>query len=192
VESCGRGPDSGWSTPAARWHSSPGPWCAAAVHVSSGVKNGPDALEMGCLYYPRKQTSVSYAADCDDVACYGAETICSSEVDWRAYRAGPYYRTNAKFSGPNRPRPWSRGLRHSDNDSDWLPVSRQIHHLALNDLRFCFSWRSRGRWTLWASDAVKANSSQTSRHFRKVPDPDMADDFAQKKSRPEAASRSLR
>ena len=25
------------------------------------VKNGPDALEMGCLYYPRKQTSVSYA-----------------------------------------------------------------------------------------------------------------------------------
>ena len=22
------------------------------------VKNGPDALEMGCLYYPRKQTSV--------------------------------------------------------------------------------------------------------------------------------------
>ncbi|MDB5604196.1 MAG: transposase [Bradyrhizobium sp.] len=37
MESCGRGPDSGWSTPAARWHSSPGPWCAAAVHVSSGV-----------------------------------------------------------------------------------------------------------------------------------------------------------
>jgi hypothetical protein len=29
------------------------------------VKNGPDALEMGCLYYPRKQTSVSHAADCD-------------------------------------------------------------------------------------------------------------------------------
>ena len=29
------------------------------------VKNGPDALEMGCLYYPRKQTSVGYAADCD-------------------------------------------------------------------------------------------------------------------------------
>src|ERR1700730_2992466 len=25
VESCGRGPDSGWSTPAARWHSSLGP-----------------------------------------------------------------------------------------------------------------------------------------------------------------------
>jgi hypothetical protein len=39
VESCGRGPDSGWSTPAARWHSSPGPWCAAAVHVSSGIKS---------------------------------------------------------------------------------------------------------------------------------------------------------
>ena len=29
------------------------------------VKNGPDTLEMGCLYYPRKQTSVGYAADCD-------------------------------------------------------------------------------------------------------------------------------
>jgi hypothetical protein len=33
------------------------------------VKNGRDALEMGCLYYPRKQTSVSYAA------CYGAATV---------------------------------------------------------------------------------------------------------------------
>jgi hypothetical protein len=38
VESCGRDPDSGRSTPAARWHSSPGPWCAAAVHVSPGQK----------------------------------------------------------------------------------------------------------------------------------------------------------
>jgi len=26
------------------------------------VKNGPDALAMGCLYYPQKQTSVSAAA----------------------------------------------------------------------------------------------------------------------------------
>jgi len=25
---------------------------------------------MGCLYYPRKQTSVSYAPDCDVVVCY--------------------------------------------------------------------------------------------------------------------------
>jgi hypothetical protein len=33
------------------------------------VKNGPDALEMGCLYYPRKQTSVSHAADCDVIIC---------------------------------------------------------------------------------------------------------------------------
>src|SRR6266481_9205361 len=33
-------------------------------HVRVGSKNGRDALEMGCLYYPRKQTSVSYAADC--------------------------------------------------------------------------------------------------------------------------------
>jgi hypothetical protein len=33
--------------------------------------NGPDAREMGCLYYPRRQTSVSYAADCDLIVCYG-------------------------------------------------------------------------------------------------------------------------
>lgn len=39
------------------------------------VKNGPDALEMGFLFYPRKQTSVSYAADCDVIVCYGAATI---------------------------------------------------------------------------------------------------------------------
>src|SRR6202023_2324214 len=32
-------------------------------------KNGPDALEMGCLFYPRKQTSVSYAADCNVIVC---------------------------------------------------------------------------------------------------------------------------
>jgi hypothetical protein len=30
---------------------------------------------MGCLYYPRKQTSVSYAADCDVIICYGAATV---------------------------------------------------------------------------------------------------------------------
>jgi hypothetical protein len=30
---------------------------------------------MGCLYYPRKQTSVSYAADCDVIVYYGAATI---------------------------------------------------------------------------------------------------------------------
>ena len=35
------------------------------------VKNGPDALEMGRRYYPRKQTSVSYAADCEGIRCYG-------------------------------------------------------------------------------------------------------------------------
>jgi hypothetical protein len=29
------------------------------------VKNGRDALEMGCLHYPRKQTSVSYDPDCN-------------------------------------------------------------------------------------------------------------------------------
>jgi hypothetical protein len=26
---------------------------------------------MRCLHYPRKQTSVSYAADCDVIVCYG-------------------------------------------------------------------------------------------------------------------------
>jgi hypothetical protein len=30
---------------------------------------------MGCLHYPRKQTSVSYAADCDVIVCYGGATI---------------------------------------------------------------------------------------------------------------------
>jgi len=43
-----------------------------AVH---SIKNGPDALEMGCLFYPRKQTSVSYAADCTAITCYGAATV---------------------------------------------------------------------------------------------------------------------
>jgi hypothetical protein len=34
------------------------------------VKNGRDALEMGRLYYPRKQTPISYAVDCDLIRCY--------------------------------------------------------------------------------------------------------------------------
>jgi hypothetical protein len=34
------------------------------------VKSGPDALEVGCLHYPRRQTSVSYAADADVIVCY--------------------------------------------------------------------------------------------------------------------------
>ena len=42
-----------------------------ALIVAVRVKNGPDALEVGCLYYPRKQTSLSHAADCDVIACYG-------------------------------------------------------------------------------------------------------------------------
>jgi len=33
----------------------------------SWVKNGRDAFEMGCLYYPRKQTSVSYRAVDDEI-----------------------------------------------------------------------------------------------------------------------------
>src|SRR5882762_874819 len=39
------------------------------------VINGRDALEMGCLHYPRKQTSVSYAADCDAIVCYGGAKV---------------------------------------------------------------------------------------------------------------------
>jgi hypothetical protein len=45
------------------------------------VKNRPDAIEMGCLRYPRKQTSANAAAmsdtdpnpfaDCDVIVCYG-------------------------------------------------------------------------------------------------------------------------
>jgi hypothetical protein len=41
-------------------------------------KNGPDALETGCLYYPRKQTSISYAADCDVIVCYGGAKLLTS------------------------------------------------------------------------------------------------------------------
>jgi hypothetical protein len=48
--------------------------------VCSGVKNGPDALEMGCLHYPRKQTSVSYAADCDVIACYGRAKLTDKHL----------------------------------------------------------------------------------------------------------------
>jgi hypothetical protein len=43
------------------------------------VKNSPDALEAGFLFYPRKQTSVSYAADCDLMVCKGH----SVSVLWR-------------------------------------------------------------------------------------------------------------
>jgi hypothetical protein len=35
---------------------------AISLMSQLGVKNGPDALEMGCLFYPRKQTSVIAAA----------------------------------------------------------------------------------------------------------------------------------
>jgi hypothetical protein len=37
---------------------------------------------MGCLYYPRKQTSVSYAADCDAIICYGAATVYAEIIEW--------------------------------------------------------------------------------------------------------------
>jgi hypothetical protein len=50
--------------------------------MSQWVKNGPDAIEMGCLRYPRKQTSASAAAmsdadldpfaECDCIVCYGS------------------------------------------------------------------------------------------------------------------------
>ena len=53
---------------------------AAWSQVRFGSKNGPDALEMGCLYYPRKQTSVSYAADCDVIVCYGGATFADKHL----------------------------------------------------------------------------------------------------------------
>jgi hypothetical protein len=34
---------------------------------------------MGCLFYPRKQTSVSYAADCDIIGCYGGAKLADEQ-----------------------------------------------------------------------------------------------------------------
>jgi hypothetical protein len=47
------------------------------------VKNGPDALEMGCLHYPRKQTSVSYAADGDIIRLLRCSKGDCVSVLWR-------------------------------------------------------------------------------------------------------------
>jgi hypothetical protein len=44
------------------------------------VKNGPDALEMGCRFYPRKQTPVSCAADCDVIVCYGGAKLTDKHL----------------------------------------------------------------------------------------------------------------
>jgi hypothetical protein len=35
---------------------------------------------MGCLYYPRRQTLVSYAADCDVIVCYGAANLVDKHL----------------------------------------------------------------------------------------------------------------
>jgi hypothetical protein len=35
---------------------------------------------MGCLFYPRKQTSVSYAADCDVIACYDGAKLTDKHL----------------------------------------------------------------------------------------------------------------
>jgi hypothetical protein len=51
-----------------------------AARLPVRVKNGPDALEMGCLYYPRKQTSLSYAADCDVVVRYGGAKLTDKRL----------------------------------------------------------------------------------------------------------------
>jgi hypothetical protein len=40
----------------------------------------PDALEPGCLHYPRKQTSVSYAVDCDVIARYGGAKLTDKHL----------------------------------------------------------------------------------------------------------------
>ena len=47
----------GYSLPRGRL--SPPILCQLNWRTPFGVKNGPDALEMGCLYCPRKQTSVA-------------------------------------------------------------------------------------------------------------------------------------
>src|SRR5258708_27846679 len=52
------------------------------------VKNGPDALEMGCLHYPRKQTSVGYAADCDVIA-HAAGVVAARDQRGDVAGAGP-------------------------------------------------------------------------------------------------------
>jgi hypothetical protein len=46
---------------------------ALGLHFSEILKIdcGPDALEMECLFQPRQQISVSDAADCDAIVCYG-------------------------------------------------------------------------------------------------------------------------
>jgi hypothetical protein len=64
------------------------------VLAAQTPKNGPDALEMGRLYalemgrlcYPRKQTSVSYAADCDVIVCYGGAKFADKHLASRALR----------------------------------------------------------------------------------------------------------
>jgi hypothetical protein len=35
---------------------------------------------MGCLYYPRKQTSLSHAADCDVIVCYGGAKLADKHL----------------------------------------------------------------------------------------------------------------
>jgi hypothetical protein len=35
---------------------------------------------MGCLFYPPKQTSVSYAADCDLIVCYGGAKLTDKHL----------------------------------------------------------------------------------------------------------------
>jgi hypothetical protein len=44
------------------------------------VKNGHDAFEMGSLFYPREQTSVSYAADCDVIVCHGGAKLTDKHL----------------------------------------------------------------------------------------------------------------
>jgi hypothetical protein len=48
-------------------------WFATDVRIGSKTVLTP--LEIGCLFYARKQTSISYAVDCDVIVCYGAAKI---------------------------------------------------------------------------------------------------------------------
>src|SRR5258708_34086842 len=63
------------------------------------VKNGPDALEMGCLHYPRKQTSVGYAADCDVIA-HAAGVVAARDQRGDVAGAAPRGEGQPAGSGP--------------------------------------------------------------------------------------------
>src|SRR5258708_20055029 len=68
------------------------------------VKNGPDALEMGCLHYPRKQTSVGYAADCDVIA-HAAGVVAARDQRGDVAGAAPRVYADPAVRPPSPPNP---------------------------------------------------------------------------------------